>query len=332
MDKLRAVQYFVAAAEEKSLSRAARRFDVSVAAVAKLVTVLERNLGVRLFDRSAQGLALTASGASYLEACVPALAQLQVADELVRSSTARTPGTVVVGVQHVIAHEFLTPALPRFNALHPNIHLDVRDFTRPTEEQTRGADVFLVLGWPRVAEFVQRQVGVARYIVVAAPSYWQRCGMPLHPLELTQHTCLTIRGVDGTVLDLWTFARGDEQVSVKVAGWLTAGNTHRDMVADLAIAGQGVARILDWTNRTELAAGALVEALPDWASPEAPPVNLFYRPSVRRIPRVRAFIDFVVEVFRDLDATRGQRVVASPRPAWLARPYGRASASLKKER
>src|SRR6185295_15197186 len=110
MDKLRSLQYFVAAAEEKSLAGAARRFGVSTQAVAKMITALERGLGVRLFDRASHGLSLTASGAAYRETCLPALSQLQLADELVRATPAQ--GGVVVGVQHVIAREVLTPALP----------------------------------------------------------------------------------------------------------------------------------------------------------------------------------------------------------------------------
>lgn len=82
MDKLRALHYFVAAAEEGSFSAAARRFDVSVPAVTKLVSSLERDLGVKLLDRSTQGLTLTARGAQYLESCAPLLAQLADADRM----------------------------------------------------------------------------------------------------------------------------------------------------------------------------------------------------------------------------------------------------------
>ena len=73
MDKLRALQYFVAAAEAHSFSGAARRLEVSIPAIAKLITSLERSLETRLFDRTAQGLTLTAGGEHYLEACQPAL-------------------------------------------------------------------------------------------------------------------------------------------------------------------------------------------------------------------------------------------------------------------
>lgn len=332
MDKLRALQYFVAAAEEKSLSGAARRFNVSATAVAKMMNALEKSAGVRLFDRTAHGLTLTASGEKYLESCGPALAQLELADESLRSSTERIAGTIVVGVQHVIASEFLSPALPRFHALHPHIDIDVRDFNRATEEQTRGVDVFLVLGWPEAQDLVRRQLAAARLLVVAAPSYWAAHGMPRHPHELAQHVCLPFRGLDGTVMDLWTFARAEKRVSVKVHGWLVTSNAHRDMAIDLVRAGQGVARILDWTNRRELASGAFVQALGDWDSPDGPPVNLLYRPSVRRIPRVRLFMNFVAEVFRELEATRTRPVAPSPRPLWLKRPYGRASASVRRQR
>lgn len=83
MDKLRALQYFVASADEGSLAGAARRLAVSVPSVHKLVASLERELGVALFQRSARGLALTANGLHYLDACRPLLAELAAADAAV---------------------------------------------------------------------------------------------------------------------------------------------------------------------------------------------------------------------------------------------------------
>ena len=328
MDKLRALQYFAAAAAEKSLSGAARRFGVSTTAVAKLINGLEKVLGAKLFDRTARGLTLTAEGARYLDACGPALTQLDDADERLRGSMLRPKGTVVVGVQHVIARGCLTAALPRFHARYPEIELDVRDFQRVTDEQVSGVDVMLVLGWPKVEDLVHRRIGAGRFVVAAAPAYWAEHGMPRRPRDLERHVCLPIRAVDGTAMDVWAFTRGAEQESVTAHGWLTTSNAHRDLVIELALAGQGVIRILDWTNLPELASGSLVRVLEDWESTEAPPVNLLYRASVRRIPRVRLFIDFATEVFRDLDRARGQGVVGTERPRWLWRHHGRVSASM----
>lgn len=320
MDKLRALQYFVAAAEGASFSAAARSLGVSVAAVSKLVGALEARLGLQLFERHAGGLALTAGGEAYLESCRPALAQLADADEQASGTLTRLRGTVVVGVQPVIAQECLTAALPRFQAMHPEIQLDIRCFMRVTEEQTRGVDAFLVMGWPQAGDLVQRHICAASFVVCAAPSYWAVHGMPTHPSELERHNCLCIRGNMGTLMDLWHFRRGDERVAVAARGRLVVDNAHRDMVRDLIVAGAGVARILDWHQRLghEIATGALVPALTDWSmDEEVPPVNLLYPPSVRRIPRVRAFLDFATQLFRDIERERLHRAPATEVPRWL---------------
>ena len=332
MDKFRALEYFMVAVDEKSFSGAARRLEVSVPAVAKLVASLEKNLGVRLFERSPTGLTLTASGASYLEACAPAMARLSDVDEQMRASGERVRGSIVVGVQHVIASGRLTSALPHFHARYPEITLDLREFQRVVPEETSGIDVFLVMGWPQLPNLVHRRIAAGRFIVVASPGYWAKHGMPERPQDLEHHNCLPIRALDGTVMDLWTFTRGGEKESVTARGWLLASNSQREMITRLTLAGEGVMRTLDWTNVDNVASGALVRALGDWESLEAPPVNLLYRSSVRRIRRVRLFIDFVTELFRELDVARGQPLVGTERPHWLGRHYGRASAMLTRNR
>ena len=332
MDKLRSLHYFVAAAETSSFSAASRRFGVSVAAVAKLIGALERELGLTLFERHAKGLVLTAAGSAYLEACragARSAGRRRRAGQRLHVTAAR--GTVVVGVQPVIAQEVLTAALPRFAAMYPEIQLDIRYFMRATDEQVRGVDVFLVMGWPQaVGDLVLRPIGATGFVVCAAPAYWAAHGMPRHPSELEQHNCMCIRSNHGAVMDLWRFRRGGERVSVAAGGWLVVDNAHRDMVRDLAVAGAGVIRVLDWHKRQgrEIASGALVPALTDWEmDDEVPPVNMMYPPSVRRIARVRLFMDFVTQLFRDVEQLREIRAPATPRPRWAVAFKPRASSS-----
>ena len=118
MDKIRALDYFAAAAAQKSFSGAARVRGVSVPAVARMIKALEDHLGITLFERSAHGLTLTAGGASYLEACAPLVAELAAADEHARSSTARLKGTLVVGVQEVIADASDSALDPMYENCH----------------------------------------------------------------------------------------------------------------------------------------------------------------------------------------------------------------------
>src|SRR6266849_6329683 len=121
MDKLRSLEYFTTSAEEGSFSAAARRLEVSVPAVAKLVTALERELGTQLFERSPHGLMLTPNGEDYLEQCRPALERLAQADEQARAAATRPRGTVVVGVQQLVAMNVLVNALPGFRERYPDI-------------------------------------------------------------------------------------------------------------------------------------------------------------------------------------------------------------------
>jgi len=154
MDKLRSLQYFVAAAEAGSFTAAARRLELSVPAIAKLVTSLERSLGVLLFERTVHGLKLTASGASYLEACQPLLQDLTAADEAVSRAAQRPGGTLTLGAHAQLAHHVLLPALATFHARYPEIQIDLRVIQRSSDADAAAVDVFLLHGWPEADDLV----------------------------------------------------------------------------------------------------------------------------------------------------------------------------------
>lgn len=184
MDKLRALQYFVAAAETGSFTAAARQLELSVPAVQKLVVALEQSLGVTLFERTTRGLTLTPSGAGYLESCRPLLLELASADEDLRRTTSRPSGTLVIGIHSPLAHHVLLPVLPIFHARYPEIQIDVRVIHRLSDVDAKAADVFLLHGWPEAGELVHRRMGFAKSLIVASPAYWATHGVPQHPEEL----------------------------------------------------------------------------------------------------------------------------------------------------
>ena len=322
MDRMRALQYFIAAAAEGSFSGAARRLEVSVPAVAKLVTALERDLGVALVDRSATGLTLTTAGESYLASCRPAVEALAELDEQTRGWATRPRGTVVIGIQHIAARMLLAPSLTRFHAKHPEISLDLRDVTQITAPDSEGVDIFVSFSWPKDPDMVHKPLGSARFTVCAAPSYWARHGMPRHPRELRDHDCLAIRTQLGTLMDVWSFVRDGVREDVPVTGWFACSNVHRDVMLRIALEGQGVIRKLDWADRDAMETGALVPALTDWECVDAPQVVMSYRPSARRITRVRLAIAFIEEALRDAAAPRTSM---TPGPVWAGIKGTRAS-------
>ena len=326
MDKLRALQYFLTAAEERSFSRAARKLEVSVPAVVKLVNALEVQLGAALFERSARGLTLTAGGERYWDECHPLVAQLVAADQLLDSDTSRLRGTVVLAAHPELV---MLPWLSRFHERYPDIQVDVRNVTSTTI-QSVPADVYLVHGWPRESHMVRRIIAQPRLITCAAPSYWSKHGVPEYPEDLAAHVCLLYCNDEGTVNDLWKYERSGKTVSVTARGWLVSNN--RGVTLNAALAGEGVVRIANLLVFEHLRSGALVPVLPDWEMADAPPFNVLYSANQRRAPRTRIFIDFATNLFRELQtqADYGAKAPkASDRPRWSQRGFKRASAVLR---
>jgi DNA-binding transcriptional LysR family regulator len=336
MDKLKALEYFVASVEEGSFARAARRLEISVPAVQKLVGALERTLGVTLLERGARGVRLTPSGSEYLDRCRPLLTELDglgQAERRLKGSAERPSGTLTVAAHPQLAHHVLLPALPRFHAFYPEVEIDFRTVSRIGDADALTADVLMLHGWPEVPpDYVHRKLGGALSLIMAAPNHWAVHGVPQHPSDLAGYTCLLMRSPTGILLDLWEFKRDSKTVQVPVRGWLSSNA--REAVLDMVLGGHGVGRFTELTTRDHVQSGRLVPVLLDWEVQGGPPVNLIFKGNARRTPRLRAFIDYALQCLRDLDAQDDVLAprVSTDRPVWHLRGYGRASATVRGRR
>lgn len=332
MDKLKALQYFLAAAQTGSLSAAARQQGVSLQAVAKLVGALEAQLGATLFQRGSRGLKLTADGAQYSDACAPLLAQLQAADDGLRQARQRPQGTLVVGGTPFFLQHCIVPALPDFHANYPDLTLDLRAVLHLDEAAARDCDLLVLHGWFQAGDWVRRELPVMPQVTAATPAYWQRHGMPRHPSDLAEHNCLCYRNPYGKLLDLWRYRQAGKQgeviEQVVVHGWLHSN--HRDNLVELALGDGGVMRIAYATAQVELVSGRLAPALLDWELMDPPPLAIYFKPELRRTLRLRVFVDFVVAHCAELaklTTAKGQSSVDG-RPAWHHGSSRRASSWL----
>ncbi len=336
MDKLKAIEYFVASVDAGSFARAAQRLEISVPAVQKLVGALERSLGVTLLERGSRGVRLTPGGAEYLDRCRPLLGELDDLSRIERTMKGageRPSGTLAVAAHPQLAHHVLLPALPRFHALYPEVEIDFRTVNRIGDADALTADVLLLHGWPEVPpDYVHRQLGGSRSLVMAAPDYWALHGVPQHPSDLSVCTCLVMRNPAGILLDLWEFVRDGKTVQVPVRGWLSSNA--REAVLDLVLGGHGVGRFTELTTRDHVQSGRLVPVLLDWQVQGGPPVNLLFKGSARNTPGLRVFVEHALQCLRDLGAEDDavHKTLATDRPAWHLRGYGRASATVRGRR
>lgn len=332
MDKLKAIQYFLAAAQTGSLSAAARQQGVTLQAIAKLVGALEAQLGATLFQRGSRGLQLTPDGAQYAEACAPLLGQLQAADEGLRQARQRPQGTLVVGGTPFLLQHCIVPALSVFHASYPDLTLDLRAVLHLDEVATKDCDLLLLHGWFEAGGWVRRELPVMAQVTAATAEYWKRMGIPRHPRDLADHNCLSYRNPYGKLLDLWRYrqagAQGEVVEEVVVRGWLNSN--HRDNLLELALADGGVMRIAYATAQADLASGRLVPVLLDWELMDPPPLAMYFRPELRRTLRLRVFADFVAArctELAQLTSAKGQSSVDG-RPAWHHGNGRRASSWL----
>lgn len=329
MDRLRAIEYFVRAAELGSVSAAATAVGVSAAAVSKLLRALELRLGTTLFLRTAQGLQLTRDGEAYLAHCTRILQDVENAEAVVAVTPPTPRGTLVVGMPPTLAANCIAPSLGVFRVRYSQIELRIKRAYRYLDVAAQGLDALVMLGWVTNDDVVCRRVAVTRQLICASPQYWADAGTPQHPSELDGHSCLVYCPPEGNPLDEWTFDNELGSVCVRLRP-KAVYDEQTWLIAD-ALNGGGVIRVIDLTVLRHLDRGDLVPVLLNWESTESPPVQVLYRSRARRNERVRVWVQFVTELFAELQRKRLPPTARLPgvpaAPGWWRPSPRRRSAS-----
>jgi LysR family transcriptional regulator for bpeEF and oprC len=320
LDRLRAIEYLVRVVEAGSFARAARELDVSPPSVTQLIAALERELGTPLLRRDSRHLSLTPDGERFLPACRSALAELRTAEAGLSVNRTRASGKLIVGIPLILGQHCIAPFLPEFLGRFPELALDLRLVNHFEDPLAAVVDVLLALGWPRETDLVTKRIAQARLATCASPAYWDAHGRPRDPEELRGHTCVALR-LPGelAVLDVWKYRRGDEVRSIAVEPRVVSDNHFWNFEA--AVRGLAVLRCLSLTARPLFEQGLLEPVLEDWEALEEPAIYVLYRRSLRSSARVRAFIDFVTELFARLEKTqpgsRLKKLHPEPAPPWV---------------
>ncbi|BCS32353.1 LysR family transcriptional regulator [Luteitalea sp. TBR-22] len=286
--ELGALAAFVAVAEERSFTRAAKRLGVSASALSHAMRALEERLGVRLLSRTTRSVSPTEAGSQLLERLAPALGDIDRVLEDVSQLRDRPAGRVRLLIPRLAARMVLAPRLAAFNAAYPDVVLDVTTDDSRLDIVAGRFDAGVHLG-----EFIERDMIAVRVspdqraAIVASPRYLAAHPAPLSPRDLTRHQCINIRmGLEG--IYRWEFERGDESITVGVSGPLDTDDIGLTILA--ALDGLGLAFALEQDVRPHLESGALVRVLEDWCPP-FPGFYLYYPSRRQQPPALAALID-----------------------------------------
>ncbi|VVO19581.1 LysR family transcriptional regulator [Pseudomonas fluorescens] len=296
METLANLESFVRSAETGSFSAAARLLALTPAAVSRNVAMLERNIGVRLFQRSTRKLSLTEAGEGFLASIGGNLEALQEAISAVSSDRGEPAGVLKVSLAPTFGIGHVLPLLPQFLARYPLIRPEWHFENRQVDLIAEGYDAAIGGGFELTPRVISRTLAAADIVAVASPAYLEGRTLPRTPADLLGHTGIVMRGIRTGRIRQWVMhdRAGHEERAV-----LNENMVLNDPAAmrEAAILGLGVTLLVLPDVVTHIQRGELVRLLPDWQA-DAGPISLYY-PSRTLMPaKTRVFIDFVVEAFQ----------------------------------
>lgn len=287
---LPALTLFASVAAHRSFRGAARELGISVSALSHAINGLEASLNLRLLARTTRSVAPTEAGRKLLEGLEPALAAINEAVETASAAQNHITGTIRLTVPALAAELILAPLLCRFIQVQPGVTVEVSVQDAFTDIVAEGFDAGVRLGESLQQDMIAVPLGPAqRCLVVGAPAYFARCGIPSTPRDLHEHACIQRRFTGGNIYR-WEFAKGQATMDITTNGPLIFNDER--LVTQAALAGAGLAMLFEARAAEHIAAGRLVAVLEDWC-PVFSGFHLYY-PSRRLMrPALRAFIDFV---------------------------------------
>ncbi|WP_295977268.1 LysR family transcriptional regulator [uncultured Variovorax sp.] len=296
MDRIELLQVFVRVAETGSFTRAADRLGLPRASVTTAVQQLETRLGTRLLHRTTRRVGLTPDGEATLERARALVADMDDMEQQFLPARGQVSGRLKVDVPSRIARLLIAPALPDFFERHPAIELELGSTDRAVDLVLEGIDCALRVGPLTSSSLVARPLGHFALINCASPAYLERHGTPRTPADLPEHLAVNYASPTSGRAAPWEWLSDGEIATLRMRSQVAANNAETYIAC--ALAGLGLIQIPAYDVREHLAAGELVEVLPD-ARAEPLPVQLVYPHRRNLSRRMQTFAGWLETVLAD---------------------------------
>lgn len=298
MNVLKAMQLFVQIVDKGSLTAAADDAALTPTMVGNHLRALEEHLGMKLLNRTTRQQHLTEFGHRYYDRCVEILGLVEDAEAVAVAARAEPQGRLRVTIPHAFGLERLMPALEEYLRRFPQVDLDVIFTDRLVDLLEEGFEAAIRIGELPDSYLIAQPLKPHALAMCASPAYLQAHGTPQHPTALDGHDCLTYlyssRASPANASLLWKLAGADGEHSVKINGRVQMDNG--PALRQAALAGMGIALLPAVVVEDDIAAGRLCRLFPDYRLAERP-LHLLYLPDRRGSPKLRSFVQFMVERF-----------------------------------
>lgn len=257
-----------------SFRAAAVELGMSTTAISNAVGKLERELDVRLFNRTTRSVALTYAGRIFVAQIKPALEDIQKAMNTARSQQETPSGILRINAFATAAREIMSPLVLTYLQRYPQVHIDIVTEGRLVDVVAAGFDLGVRSADLVPSDAIAIPLGQTRSIaVVASPTFFENRAIPQLPEDLLSYPC--VRGLlpDGALLR-WRFSRDGKEVQLDVDGQITLDEAS---LARMAVTnGVGIGYLMETDVREDIAAGRLVRILEDWTPPLVPLCLYYY--------------------------------------------------------
>ena len=291
MDKLNAISVFCKVIETQSFTQAANQQNISVAMASKLVSQLEEHLKTRLLQRTTRKIVPTEAGMLYYQRCQAILLDLSEADSSISNMTTSLQGNLLISVPRDFGLLYISPNLPKFIELHPNLHVEIEFEDKRVDLVAEGYDLALRIGYMQDSSLVARKISSSPMHFVASPSYLELRGTPLTPDDLEYHQGLLYKSSLNQVH--WQSTKANQIQRYKIQSKVVSNNGMA--LLEMTKAGLGISNAPDFFVKDALASGELVEILSEY---KQKPLDIYVvYPNRRHLPaKVRAFIEFLASL------------------------------------
>jgi len=283
------IAIFIRVLELGSFVAAANETGYTSSGVSRMISRLEHNFAAKLLHRSTRQLSLTPEGEAFVVHARNILSSVEAAETEISMTAEHPRGHLRVNCGSAYANHKLTPVLPEFTELYPDITIEVSVTDRRINPITEQADITIRVGALLDSDLVAIPLGTVKRVIAASPSYIAKHGAPEQPCDLARHSCLLLSGFPHQAN--WPFDQKDERTEIAVKGRMTSDSA--EALLHAAVAGLGIIRLGNFLGAEALASKQLVPVLADCHIQDPQSISALIPSGRQSVPRVRALLDFL---------------------------------------
>lgn len=295
--KLNRLAYFAAVVDTGSFTAAAARLGLTKAVVSQQVAQLEAELRTTLLVRTTRRVQATEAGRLFHARCLLILREAEAAYDELSEAAAAPSGTLRIAAPNDYGTVVVVAVLTAFQARHPACRVELTLSDAAVDLVSGQVDLAIRVGWLADSSLQARRIGSFRQRLVGAPALAARIAALPGPEALVTLPFIAHRALREPLL--WHFARGEqERQSVRLQASMAIDTTPGVLAA--VRAGGGLSVLPDFLVAEDLAAGRLVEAVPEWRLPSGG-IHAVYPAARFRPPKVTAFVEMLLAAARQAE-------------------------------